>query len=346
MKKIKYYILSLLIVFIASGSLFAGGGNRNGSGGASELLIPVGPRGIAMGGSTLANSYGIEALYWNPANIAVNNEFSTNVLVSHMEHIADIGVQYGAISANIEGFGTIAFSIKALAIDDIPVTTVQSPDGTGATFKPQFITTGLTYAKMLSDRIAVGLTANLVTEQLAQVDASGVSFSVGVSYANFANLPGLNIALAMKNVGPQMKFDGSGLLLNLNNSTLNRPDEFYKVDAATFELPSSLELGVSYSYNINEQNSFQLSGLFQNNNFFGDEVRVGGEYAFNNLFFIRAGYTNAYELESDYATFGLNAGVGLKYDVGGLEMRVDYAYQAVKYDALGDTHIFALGLGF
>jgi hypothetical protein len=346
MKNIKSIIYSLLVFLLAAGSVFAGGGSRNGSGGAAELLIPVGTRGIAMGGATLANSSGIEALYWNPANVARSTGYNTTAILSHMDYIADIGVEYGAIATNIESFGTIAFNIKSLSIDDIDVTTVDNPDGTGATFKPQFLIVGFTYATMLSDRISVGLTANYISETLDQVSASGVGFNVGVSYSNFANVQGFNIALAIKNLGTEMKYDGSGLLTTASVSDYNRPDQYYAIEAAGFELPSSIELGASYQYNINEQNKFVLAGVFTNNNFYGDEVKIGGEYGFNDLVFLRAGYANAYELDSDYATFGLNAGIGLKYNVGGINLQVDYAYQAVKYDALGDNHIFSLGLGF
>jgi hypothetical protein len=346
MKKIKLILSFIIIFFIAAGNSFASGGERNGTGGATELLIPVGVRGISMGGATIANSMGLEALFWNPANISRVNEYSTNVLFSHMEHIADIGVEYGAVSTSIESFGTIAFSIKSLSIGDIPVTTVDAPDGTGATFAPQFVTFGLTYAKMLSDRIAVGVTANLVTEEIGQVDATGVAFNVGVSYSSFANLNGLNIALVMKNIGPQMEFGGSGLLIPAQTPQLNRNPQFYTIDAAGFELPSTLELGVSYQYNMNEQNQIQVAGVFTNNNFYGDEIKGGFEYGYRDLFFIRAGYSTAYDLDEDFNTFGLNAGVGLKYDIGGANLIVDYAYRANQYEALGDNHVFSLGFGF
>ncbi len=352
MKKIILSVSFIILLFLlAASEIFAGGGRRNGSGGASELLIPVGARGIALGGSTLANSYGLEALFWNPANIARLGNYSTNVMISHMEHIADIGVEYGAISTDIESFGSIAFSIKSLSIGEIPVTTVSNPDGTGALFSPTFLTMGLTYARMLSDRIAVGLTANLISEEIDRVSATGVAFNVGVSYSDFADVTGLSIAFVMKNIGPEMKFDGSGLLIEAQTPDLTRSGELYKIDAAPFELPSILELGVSYQYNIDDQNMLQFGGVFSNNNFYGDEWKGGLEYGYNNLFFLRAGYFAAtnmgteFSTSEDYNTYGFNAGFGLNYDLGGVELKLDYAYRAVQYDGLGDNHAFSLGFG-
>jgi len=353
MKKIIISVGFIIIaLLLAASDLYAGGGRRSGTAGATELLIPVGARGIALGGSTIANSYGLEALYWNPANIARLGDYSTNVLVSHMDHIADIGVEYGAISTDIESFGSLAFSIKSLSIGDIPVTTVQNPDGTGALFSPTFLTMGLTYARMLSDRIAVGLTANLISEEIDRVSATGVAFNVGVSYSDFADLTGLTIAFVMKNIGPQMQFDGPGLLIQAETPEFNRSGQLYKIDSAPFELPSILELGFSYQYDINAQNSMQFGGVFANNNFYGDELKGGLEYGYDKTFFVRLGYFNAigmgteFSTSSDYNTYGFNAGFGLNYDIGGVELKVDYAYRAVQYDALGDNHAFSIGFGF
>ncbi len=153
MKKI-IKLISVFILLLAVSNVFADGGKRTGTAGAAELLIPVGPRGIAMGESNLVFTTGIEALYWNPAGVSsmTNN---ADVLFSHMSYIADIGVEYGAVAANFEGFGTVALSIKSLGIGDIPVTTTINPDGTGQTFSPTFITAGLSYSRMLTDAVSV-----------------------------------------------------------------------------------------------------------------------------------------------------------------------------------------------
>lgn len=343
MKKIKSFIYLLLIGLLTTGNLFASGGNRNGTAGATQLLIPVGARGIALGGSAIVNASGLEALYYNPANLS-RASYATNAMFSHMNYIADIGVEYGAISTSIEGLGTIAVSIKSLAINEIDITTESNPDGTGATFKPGFTTIGLTYSKMLSDRIAVGLTANLIQEELDLVSASGISFDIGVSYSNLANIQGLSMAIVMKNLGPQMKYDGSGLFLRAEANSLTRPEQYYKIDAASFELPSTLELGLGYQYDINEQNSLSFNGLFQNANFYGDEYRVGAEYGYDNLLFIRAGYSVMPELETDENGFGLTAGVGLNYTLGDAALQINYAYRQVEF--FEDNHVFSVGLGF
>ena len=343
MNKIKLISYFLMLALFASSSIFASGGSRNGTAGATELLIPVGARGVAMSGSTLTGATGVEALYWNPANLA-RGESTTNVLFSHMNYIADINVEYGAISTNIEGFGAIAVSLKSLNIGAIDVTTVDHPDGTGQTYTPSFVTLGLTYSRLLSDRIAVGLTAKLVSERIDLVSATGVAFDVGISYKNLGNVDGLSFAVVLKNLGPQMKFDGSGLNILANAGDLLRPPQYYKIDAAGFELPSTLELGLGYQYNLNADNQVMLNAVFQNSNFYGDEYKLGLEYGYNKLLFLRAGYDIMPDITSDANIYGMTAVFGINYNLGGLDFKLDYAYRDVKYfDA---NHVFTVTLGF
>jgi len=339
-KKIGAFILAVLL--ITSGSLFAGGGNRNGTAGATQLLIPVGARGIAMSGATLTNSGGIEALFWNPANVA-RTENSVDVVFSHMDHIADIGVEYGAIAAKVGSFGSVALSIKTLDIGDIATTTVDKPDGTGAFYSPQFSVIGLTYSSALSDRISVGLTMNYISEKIDLVSTTGVAFNIGISYMNLANIDGFNLAIVIKNLGPQMKYDGAGLNVSANVPNFERPTQFYRIDAAAFELPSTLEIGVGYNYDINEYNSFQLVGAFENANFYADEYRLGAEYSYNDMVFVRGGYSLMPQVDDVDRIYGLTAGFGIKYNLGGADLTIDYAYREAQYfDA---SHIFAVGIG-
>ncbi len=337
-------ILKILLAFILLLAMdaFAGGGKRTGTGGASELLIPVGPRGIAMAGANLSTSTGIEALFWNPAGVALMQN-NADVIFSHMSYIADIGVDYGAIAANFEGFGVISFSIKSLGVGDILITTTSNPDGTGETFSPTFIVAGLSYSRQLTETISVGLTTNFISETMADVSATGVAFDVGVIYNNLADVNGLSLGVVIKNFGPEMKYSGGGLFQQGQIENVNRPPTFYTIDAAAFELPSNFQLGLGYTPVLDEINSLQFSGIYQNNNFSGDEYKIGAEYGYNDMFFVRAGYQLAPQVSEDYL-YGFSAGVGIDYEVEGFGFKVDYAFREVEFfDA---NHIFAVTLGF
>jgi hypothetical protein len=341
-----FKLISVIILLFAVSIAFAGGGSRTGTAGASQLLIPVGPRGIAMGESNLVTASGIEALFWNPAGVShmTNN---ADVLFSYMDYIADIGVQYGAVAANFEGFGTISFAVKSLSVGDILVTTTANPDGTGETYSPTQIVAGISYSKMLTDAISVGLTTNLVTETLAEVSATGVSFDFGVIYNNLAEINGLSIGVVAKNFGSEMTFDGTGMYQVVSEPPYG-VTRYLTVQAAPFQMPFNFQLAAGYQRPLDDLNSLEVTGIYMNNNFSPDEYKFGAEYGYNKMFFVRAGYqfaSNAGDSfgDSNYL-YGFTAGAGFNYNVEGFSVKVDYAYRYAQF--FDGNNVFALTLGF
>jgi len=127
--------LAVLLALTATAA-WAGSGERQGTSGATELLIPVGARGSALGGTATSNVTGIEASFWNPAGLGSME--GTEALFTHTQYIADMSVNYAAIAVKAGGLGTLGFSAKVLSIGDIIVTTEQAPDGTGEIMSPTF----------------------------------------------------------------------------------------------------------------------------------------------------------------------------------------------------------------
>lgn len=337
---IKISLLSLLMM----AEVFASGGKRNGTAGAQELLIPVSARGLAFSGSYVSGISGVDAIYYNPAGLSATPS-STEALFTYMNYIADIGVAYAAIGVNFEGFGAIGFSVKSLDFGDIPVTTTENPYGTGATFSPTYVTLGLTYSNTLTDRIRVGVNVNLVTEKIVRTSASGVSLDIGVQYSGIAEIEGLNLGVVLKNFGPQMSFNGPDLIRNATDNSSSRGTQKYLIEAASFELPSQLELGLSYERRFSEDYKAMIVTSFQNNNFANDEYRAAAEFSFRDIFAVRGGY--AYQPDAvgneEEAIFGptFGAGVNLK---SGIDVTIDYAYRWARYfDA---NHMFSVKLGF
>jgi hypothetical protein len=350
MKRIIFRILVACVVLLVLTSLDGIAQERRvGTNAASELLIPVGARHIAMSGAAIATAQGIEAIYWNPAGLARSEKYTASAMFSHMNYIADVNLNYVAVSSRFGGFGTLGFSIKALDIGDIPITTEILPDGTGGTFNPQFITAGLTYARMLSDRISVGATINIVNEDIDRVSARGVAFDFGVQYSNLASINGLNIAVSVKNIGPSMKFSGSGLLREGDITGEDRTPGPVQIVAQSDELPSVLELGASYSVSLGENTKLDLTSLFQDNNFTDDVGRFGAEFNYNDLFFVRGGYSFAPDVADDALgksgyVFGPTFGAGLHYDFPKIGITFDYAYRDT--DFFSANHVFQVILGF
>jgi hypothetical protein len=343
----KHTVVILMLVILISSGLHAGNKLRVGSAGAQELLIPVGARGIALGNSDLIFAEGAEAMYWNPAG---TSRFSKDVeaLFSHMQYIADINVDYGAVVVKAGDVGTFGVSLKSLSFGDIPVTTADYPDGTGQQYTPTYINASASFAKLLTDRISAGISATLISESIMSTSASGVGFNIGLQYFGLG-IPELNLGIAVKNVGPNMKFSGADLLTTADATQSLRSDQNYSTEAASSQLPSLLEIGVGYSRKLDEQNSILIGGNFQNNNASDDVYGFGGEYNYDNLLFLRGSYLWAPQADNDLTGtnsyfYDYTVGAGLHHDVGGVDVAFDYAYRHVRF--MSANNIITLRLGF
>jgi hypothetical protein len=300
---------------------------------AAELLIPVGARDMALGGSSIATSQGVEALYWNAAGLG-KMQGSAEAMFSSMSYIADIKLVYGAVGGKFDGFGNIGFSVTSMSFGNIPLTTEDDPENVSNRFySPTFVTVAAGFARPLTHAITVGLGVKLISEKIDRVSSSGFAFDFGVQYAGVVGVKGLNLGLTIKNIGPQMQFDGPGLYRRAAVSEGNRPPEYLLLQAATFELPALVEIGLSYDYMLADNFNASVSGSFTNNNLHYDSYNGGLElgYKVEDLtLYGRAGY-NAVPQNQDNEIFGATAGFGLQYDLGGVNMVLDYGYRSVKY---------------
>lgn len=328
-------------------SAFAGNINRTGTAGAQELLIPVGARSIALGGSNIAFVSGADAIYWNPAGLS-RSQFGTEAQFSHMTYIADIGVEYGAVGVTAEGIGTFGFSLKSIDFGNIPVTTEENPDGTGQTYSPTYVTAGITYSRMLSDRISVGANVNLISESIMSTSATGFSVDAGVQY-NGLGIPELKLGVVVRNVGPNMRYAGSNLLRQGTTVGDIRGTQWYDVQAAAFELPSQMQIALAYDKKLDDMNDVTVFSNYENNNYQDDIWKFGAEYSFHNILFLRGGYNLSPNAPNDplgntVQLYDYTFGAGINYDLGGVTMALDYAYRHVQYfDA---NNVFTLMLGF
>ncbi len=348
----KYNIGITLIVVVILGAFqtaFAGNENKRGTAGGLEVVLPVGARGTAMSGANISTTQGIEAIHWNPAGLSRMNG-SGEVMFSNMNYIADIKLTYGAVALQSEEFGSIGLSIKNLDFGNIMETTEEFSEGTGNVFSPSFSVIGLTYSRSLTDRISVGATIKYVSEKILRTEASGVGFDAGVQYAFGVDNPlhGLRFAVILKNLGPSMQYDGADLerlvIPPNSSSTQNRALKF---TSQSFELPSTLDLGISYDYKMGMDNRFTVHTVFQNNNFGSDMYTGGLEYAFNEQVFLRGGYVYSPSQSTEVSTatiFSYSAGAGVNLDLGGMVVGVDYAYRATEY--FSGTNTLALTLQF
>ncbi|HXF99733.1 MAG TPA: hypothetical protein VNL69_03060, partial [Bacteroidota bacterium] len=121
----------------------------------------------------------------------------------------------------------------------------------------------------------------------------------------------------------------------------------YKSEAASFELPSLVEIGLGYTGNFTDEFSYAGTASFTNNNLYVDEFRLGGEVMYSvgevNLAG-RVGGSFLPKVEKEDRIFGITAGVGLSYQAGDIQLTFDYAFRQV--DLFDNNNVFSLKVGF
>ncbi len=318
--KQKVIILMIVLLVVSLGSAYAGNDRRIGTAGAQELRIPIGSRGTAMGGAVIADVTGVEALYWNPAGLAYT--VGTEAMFTHQPYLAEIDVNFVGVGTTIEDFGTIAAAAKIVSIGDIEETTEDFPDGTGRVFSPTLSVLSLAYSKILTNRVSFGITGKVIHENIFEVSATGIAFDIGFIYN--PDWRGMKIGLVIKNYGPEMAFSGRGFERDLEGRQ-GSPN------SASFDLPSSFNLGISYDFVNEGANLATISGNFVSNNYSLDLWQGGAEYVYDDKYALRAGYNYS---DQDTWLYGLSLGAGVKFDLKGTMFGVDYSWTETEvFDA-------------
>lgn len=305
-------------------------GSRSGTAGAQELLVPLTARYASLGGATtsgMQDMNGLEALFANPAGLAVND--GTAAMFSRVEYVADIGINYLGVAQNF-GYNNIAFTITAWDFGTIAEQTESTPDINNVTFDINYLTAGLSYSRQLTDRIAAGATMKLVSESIDDVSATAIAFDAGMTYDIAGS--GLRLGVALKNIGNELTFSGVGLTRQVqvpgqepdaNNNTL-------AIESEGVQLPTLLNVGLSYTRDVGSNSMVRVMGNFRSNSFEQDQFAGGLELGVMDMVYLRGGYQLTEDMDQTFYA-GPSFGAGLKLDLGGTQLMVDYAYQTTDF---------------
>ena len=269
----KHIIASIVIIVVSS--LVLGQNSRMGSASSTQLLVVPSAKHLSGGGAA-ATATGMDATFWNPAGLAMS-ENSVDAIFSNRQYFADIDNSFFGIATDLGDY-KMGVSVRTFNIGDVDETTVFYPDGTGQVFTPNFSILGATFARKLSDNTSVGINANLIREGFGRVAATGVAYDLGVQYRGFLGREGLDVGFAMKNFGAPMKYDGEGLGVMASPVDGDRPVEYYKVDAASFDLPFVFDMGLSYNIA-----GADIGVTYTSNYYSTDELKLSVGYALEGL---------------------------------------------------------------
>lgn len=345
----KKYILQIAtcLGMLNATSLMAGNPDRAGGSGSNQLLLNPYARSAGMMGANSAAMRGLEAMHFNIGGLAYIDK--TEIQLSRAVYLQGTDIFYNNISfgQNLGGDGSnvLGISFTSLSMGDILVRTESQPDGTLGTFTPQVINAGLAYSKKFSNSITGGILLRLVYEGISNATASGVGADIGVQYQTALNSKkkikkeDFRFGIAMRNIGPNMTYRGSGLSFRAVNPTTNA-DRRMQFAAEQFNLPTLVNIGVSYDMRLDKNpdtyfHRLTPSATFNYNAFFANIFNVGAEYAFKETFMLRGGF--GYQegiLGADYKTqsHGFAGGCTIQMPItkSGTKLGIDYAYQPTR----------------
>ena len=323
--------------------LLAGNEDRVGSAGAAHLLVNPWARSSAIGDAGYAQINGLEATYTNIAGLAFTDK--TQIKFNYSNWMGSAGVSFNSagIAQRISETGVIAISVQSMNFGDIPITTVENPEGNIGFFSPRTNIFNVGYARKFSSSIYGGINFKVISENISNLKANGIAIDAGIRYVTGEN-DQLKFGIALKNVGPVMRYKGDGLSQQVEYTSTGFIASLEE-RSATFEMPSLLCICGSYDFIFNESNKLNIALGFTANSFSNDQYRLGLDYGMTNdkmAFNLRAGYVyekNLLNVENrSNALIGPSAGFSIDALVGKNKTALGLEYCARFAGVFGTIH--------
>lgn len=350
MKNFYRYIIAIFltgVLTITIGEIKAGNKDRSGQSGAAELLINPWARSSGWGGVNVANSRGLEAMFTNIAGTAFTK--GTELIFAHTQYLkgSDIKIMAFGLTQKVGESSVIGLSIMSMNFGDIDKTTIPNPDGNIGTFSPTLMNINISYAKAFSNSIYGGINIKIISETIYDLSAQGIAIDAGIQYVT-GEKENIKFGIALKNIGPTMKFSGDGLSFRGFYDKFSETSPTFEQRKADFELPATLLIGGAYDFLFGESR-FTLAGSFQSNSFTKDQFTLGGEFSLKSYLMLRAAYTyedGITEKKNRTTVFtGPSAGFTVQVPINkekGSTISIDYSYRAT--DPFDGTHTFGIRL--
>ncbi len=275
---------------------------------------------VSSMGDAITSIFGTStSMLYNPAGMA-DLQSNVDVSVGNLQWIADINYLYATIAFQpfSENYGIFGFSVVNVNYGDF-IGTIRKDNDQGfeevGTFSPNALVIGFSYAKMLSQKFAIGANIKYATQSLGSgvvgFNADGSyrtkSFSTDVFAFDFGliyrtGFKSLNLGMSLSNFSQEIKFVEEG-----------------------FQLPLLFKLGVSMDvldlFDVNkETHSMMVSIDATHPRDYPEQIFIGAEYLFLQSFALRVGYRTPTDIG------GFSAGAGVKVNIAGMALGVDYSY--------------------
>ncbi|MFO7526944.1 MAG: PorV/PorQ family protein [Ignavibacteriaceae bacterium] len=333
------FIISLLICSIGFAQQ-----QKLGQTGMKFLNMSVDARISAFGDAVTSLENNATSMFYNPAAMA-NLDRTADLTLGSTQFIADINYYHAAVAFTpFDGdYGVFGFSFVSVDYGDF-LGTIRANNEQGfvdiGTFSPTALAIGFGYAKALSEKFSIGGNVKYVRQSLGTSVIDAVDFNSGSnSYAS---------TTAEENELDVMAFDFGVLYktgfesLNIGMSVRNFAKEVkYKEEG--FQLPIIFQIGASFNFsdimNVNkDEHSFLVTVDANHPRDYPEQINFGLEYTFMEVLSLRGGYSSPNDER------GFSTGVGLKKDLGGVDLGVDYGY--TPFGVFNSVHRLTLNFAF
>jgi len=328
---------------LSSFAATAGNEDRVGSAGASHLLVNPWARSSALGDAGISSANGLEATFVNIAGLAFTKK--TQIKFNYSNWLGNAGIAFNSagIAQRISENDVIAVSVQSMNFGDIAITTVNNPEGDIGFFTPRANIFNVGYARSFSQSIYGGINFKVISENIANLRANGIAIDAGIRYVT-GEQDQIKFGIALKNVGPVMRFRGDGLADQVNYISTGNVATLEQ-RSATFEMPALLNIGASYDFIFDENNKLTGELGFTANSFSNDQYRIGADYKMTNekmAFNIRGGFVYENNLFSadnrSNALVGPTAGFSVDALVGENQHALGIEYAARFAGVFGTIH--------
>lgn len=320
--------------------------SKTGTTAAQFLKIPVGSRSAALGGAVGASVNDPSAMVWNPSAIA--NIENNTLMVEYADWFLDLKHNYLGFVMPMGNKSSLGVNITALTMDDMTVTTFEDPEGAlGLKFRAYSYAVGVTYARYLIDKFALGANVKYVNETIWNSSASAVAFDIGTTYET--PFDGIILGVSITNFGQKMQINGKDLTTtvdidppnNGNNGQINT-----RLETDEFDLPLMLRVGLAWQPIRTEQvnATIMVDGTSPNDNY--QSVSLGTEVTFlGDRFAIRGGLPYVSGRSEDERTLKFTAGAGVKHNLNN-GLGFDFGYALNSYTNLGLVNRVSVSISF
>ena len=299
------------------------GGQRAGISSLQFLKIGTGARAVAMAEAFIAVADDASSLHYNPAGMVQAS--GHELMFSHTSWVVDLQHEFVAGIYRLSEQDAVGLSFTSLHTEDMEVRTETQPFGTGRYFNYGDIAVGLSYARQLTSQFSFGATVRYVEESIDVLKTRALMIDLGTYY--WTGLGSTRFSVAVTNFGNNVSPEG----------TVDLPHGEEVSSFQEFSPPTLFRIGFAFEPIEDNVNRLTASAQLNHPNDNSENLALGMEYAWNETFFVRAGYKLNVDEE------GLTAGAGVNAPIGIGRGGVDYAY--ADFGRLGGVHRITVRLG-